>query len=239
MKGKFVCVLVCMLMIAITVFPVEGITEEKTICSTAEIPKCPILNIIGRTYIYLDTIPIKLENVGTGTAENISWEAEVDNLIGSLSLSDESGNIPSLVPGNSTNINLGISGFGIGTILVSCSYTIGDEGACGEVFEVKNEWADIGLSSLHILLSMFPKKEWEDIENVIYVDESDDIYVEFHHEDILNCHNVRVITTDKSDENVEFLAACKFTEGNAKLYECHMTQNITDATWQVELVSGK
>jgi hypothetical protein len=55
-------------------------------------------------------------------------------------------------------------------------------------------------------------------------------------------HNVRVLLSLPSlSEEIEFLAACKFTDGRAILHECWITKWLVmggEAHWQVELVDG-
>ena len=56
-------------------------------------------------------------------------------------------------------------------------------------------------------------------------------------------HNVRVVSNVKSDSShAEFLAACKFTNGNATLNECWITKDLIESEeyrWELETIVGK
>ncbi|KYK24738.1 hypothetical protein AYK25_01540 [Thermoplasmatales archaeon SM1-50] len=88
-----------------------------------------------------------------------------------------------------------------------------------------------------------PVKEWVVIENYSYFyNRSDAIGVELYYESINNMHNVRVVLGRPSFvQEVEFLAACKFTDGVGILYEYGITEDLVmggDAHWEVKLVDG-
>ena len=148
-------------------------------------------------------------------------------------------------PGSDYGEKVKLSGLGITTIRFNCIYTMSDLCGCDVEFEVKQEWVDIGIFSLHLILPGFqPDKEWVDIENYSYYNETDGAAgIEFYVEGINQKHNVRVVLgLGSKTDDVEFLAACKFYDGVAVLEECWITRDIVeggDAHWELETLDGE
>ena len=187
-------------------------------------------------------ISIVLKNFGNGTANNISWEM---NASGGLFFYPRStrGTIDALSPGQNETIYIRpMLGLGTATITFLCTYKIVNLSYDVD-FVVKQEWRNRAL----FFLVSFPEriqpiKEWMVIENYSYFNESENPGIEFQYKGICNMHNVRVVLDLPSfSQEIEFLAACKFTNGSAILYECWVTKWLVqggDAHWEVELVDG-
>jgi hypothetical protein len=246
---KVVGIFICMLLICL-VLPVKGTFYENNITTTSDIDSVPIINLMNPPMINLQNIPFLIENNGDGTANNITWEM---NIIEGTSILEgklfnpksATGTIPFLDPDGESTVNIKISGLGIATIELTCSYSIDNISGCNTEFEVKQEWKDIGLFYVNLFLPSYqPDKEWVTVDNYSYFNDTDnDIGVELYHEDLLQKHNVRVVEGSKTNsEEVLFSASCKFINGTGVLHECWITEDIVtggDAHWEVELVDGE
>ncbi len=241
MKKKLVGIFVCMLLIA-TILPVTGTHDGKTISPTRRIEQVPIVNfklIKGGLF----GITVLLLNSGEGTADNIYWEM---NASGGLFFYPKSknGEIEVLGPGEGKEIKIFILlGLGITTINFYCKYKIVNL-SCDTDFEVKEEWRDQPLLFWHSFPETIqPDKEWMTIDEYWYFDKKGAPGVELYYEGINNMHNVRVVLGSHSFyQEIEFLAACKFTDGVGILEECWITEEIVTtglAHWEVELVDGE
>ena len=246
MKYKILGILICTLLIAATVLPVAGQLDEKNNTSTRGIELVPVVDFIDPPLINLGGIPLALRNTGEGSADDITWKMEIieeGGLFGGklFNPKEEEGTFPSLPPDEYDDTKITLTGFGITTIYCSCTYTMPDITGCEVEFEVKQEWRDLGLMSVHLFFpSMQPDKDWIVIDDFTYFEDTKAEGVEFHVEGIRQMHNVRVNTgaSSKSDD-VVFLAACKFINGTARLEECWITKDIVeyeDAYWELELV---
>ena len=234
MKKKIVGIFVCTLLI-VTILPVTGTHDEKTISITREIEFIPILDFVEIDGSLLG-ISVVLANLGEGTADNIYWEM---NASGGLFFYPKSknGTIDALYSDQSETIKIWpVLGLGITTITFYCKYKIVNL-SYDVYFEVKQEWRNLALLFLH----SFPEtiqltKEWIEIDNYAYFD----IGVELLKAGINNMHNVRVVLDDSLEP--EFLAACKFTDGIGFLNEYGITKELVTsgyAHWEVELVDGE
>ena len=247
MKKKIVGILVCTLLIT-TALPAIGTINEKTITSTEGIESVPVIDFRNPRIFQLGKITIDLVNYKGGNATDIEWEMKITE--GEffwqgkyLSPKDKNGTIPDLGPEGKEPIIIDMSGFGITTIVLNCKYKIEDLPECDVEFEVKQEWRIIGLMSLFIFPPNSPQKKWPEIEEFSYVEDADYQAGEFYVEGINNMHNVRVVSNVKSDSShAEFLAACKFTNGNATLEECWLTKDLVErekCRWELETIVGK
>ena len=243
MNKKIIGILICFILTVSTIIPVAVGLDEKNNTKTETIDPVPLLYFKQPPIINIGNIPLTLENKGTGTAENITYELKV--IDGPLfSPKDIEGSHPSLGPGEKLSVNLKITGLGFATILFNCRYTIAGIPGCGVEFQIQEEWRDLGLLFLHLFLpSMQPKKEWVQVEDYIYHNETDQESVELYLWDILQRHNVRVSEGSKSDSRgVLFKACCKFVDGIGVLEECGITRSVVEggeAVWEVELVNGE
>ena len=247
MKKKIVGILVCTLLIT-TALPAIGTLNEKTMTSTGGIESVPVIYFRDPSIFHFRNISVDLVNSGEGTAEDITWEMKI--IEGEqfwqgrfLSPKEKNGTFPYLGPDSKEEISIDMSGFGITTIYFNCKYKIEDLPECDVEFEVKQEWRVIGIMSLFIFPPNSPQKEWPEIVDFWYVDETDDKAVQFYHEGINNMHNVRVVlNVDSDSSDAEFLAACKFTNGNATLEECWLTKDLVESEkcrWELETIVGK
>ena len=247
-KKKLLGIIVCTLLTT-TALPAIGTLNEKTTTSIVGIESIPIIDFRNPPIINFRTIPLVLLNYGEGTAEDIIWEMEIIEGEGLfqgklLNPKKENGSHPLIGPYGDFATDINLRGLGITTINFIVSYTMEDVPGCNQVFQVKQEWRDIGVLSLHLFPEIIqPSKEWVDISNVSYYEDTDDLGVWFYHSGLLNMHNVRVVPNSNSAYSDElFLAACKFTNGTATLKECWLTKDIVeggDAHWEVETVDGE
>lgn len=244
MKIKILSICICMLMIS-TLFTATGTQNQTTTSAPQKIDSVPVLEIVDIDG-GLFRIRALLANSGEGTAENILWDMTVDGGIFYYPTT-ASGEIDFLGPGEDAVLEvLPMIGIGVATITFHCTYNILNL-SCGVDFEVKQEWRlqPFFLIFLNFPESIQPAKLWTEIppDDVHYFNETDIMGVEFWVEGITNMHNVRVVS-DKStkSDGVEFLAACKFTNGNATLYECGLTYDIViygGAHWEIETLDGE
>jgi hypothetical protein len=226
---------------------VIGEFGKNNISITGNIENVPVLNLHDPRIFNLQNISFDLVNTGEGTANNITWEMNIiegDGLFyGELfSPKEDSGTIPSLGPDDDYPIYIELSGLGITTIYIDCKYTMGDISGCSQEFEVKQEWVVLGIFYINLFLpSMQPDKEWVDIENYSYFNDTKSDGVELIHGDLLQKHNTRVVEGSKSGETL-FLATCKFINGTGTLRECGITEDVVtseEAHWEVELLDGE
>jgi hypothetical protein len=239
MKKKSVVLFMCMLVIA-TIVPATGTHDEKTISSTRGIDFVPVLNLTGIQGGFLG-VSVVVKNFGVGIAENIRWEMAAS---GGLLFFPKSrtGTIDMLYPGDAVPIKVWPAlGLGKTTITFYCIYRIVNLSYDVD-FEVKQEWRDQTFIFWHSFDTTQPTKEWRVIYNFSYFEKTGTPGVQFQYGGIDNMHNVRVVLGLPScSQEVQFLAACKFTNGSATLYECWLTRELVqggDAHWEVELVDG-
>jgi hypothetical protein len=215
----------------------------KTIVDQIVSPAVPILDLLNIKG-GIRSISVVLKNFGEGTAENIYWEMTA---IGGLFFYPEliDGTIGILYPGQEETIQIApVRGLGKATINFYCRYNIVDLPYDVD-FEVKQEWRDLVIFFLDIFSDRIqPTKDWMMVEEYSYFSNrtDDEIGVELNYEGICNMHNVRVTYESQVfNQGIEFLAACKFTDGKAFLYECWLTKELVmsgDGHWEVELVDG-
>jgi len=247
-KAKLISILGMMLLIATAVFPVSEGIDKINDSSTGGIELVPLLCFNDPRILSLGYIPFILENRGNGAAYDITYEMRVierGGLFGGELFSPKEivRTYPYLGPGEIIEENLEITGIGITTIYFACRYKIEYMYGCDIEFEIKQELTDLGLLSLHLFLpSMQPKKEWMEVDDYWYYNESDQGGVELYFEDICQKHNVRVSMGSGSwAKEVLFKASCKFYDGIGILEECGITREIVEsgeAYWEVELVDG-
>jgi len=241
MRKKILVIFACMLLIA-TVLPVTGTYDGKTVSPTEEIELVPVLDLTLIKGGFFGIL-VLLSNFGDGTADNIFWEM---NVSGGLFFYPKStnGEIEELNPDQNEIIKIRPAlGLGIVTINLYCKYKIVNL-SCDVDIELKQEWKDQALIFLHLFPETIqPVKEWMEIENYSYFNETDTTGVELHYTGINNMHNVRVALGSYSFyQEIEFLGACKFTDGIGILEECGITEELItggDAHWEVELVDGE
>ncbi|KYK22618.1 hypothetical protein AYK25_02340 [Thermoplasmatales archaeon SM1-50] len=242
MKNKMVVFFVCMLMI-ITALPVIGTINEKTKTEVSSIDNCPVIDIFIAKFIGIGNIPLILGNYGEGTAIDIEWEMKI--LSGPLfSPKNASGSIDELEGGDYEIIRVPSLGLGFAAFEFYCNYSI--QNITGSFIVVKQEYRDFALGFLHMFFIFIqPEKEWHviDTDDVHYFNETDQDGCHIFVEGINNMHNVRVMEgADDRSEDALFLAATKFTNGNATLYEYGLTRDIVeggDAHWEIELVNDE
>jgi len=215
----------------------------KTIVDRIASPDVPILDLIN-VKGGIRSISVVLMNFGEGIAENIYWEMTA---IGGLFFYPKlrNGAIEILHPGQEETIQIApVRGLGKATINFYCRYKI--VGLPYDVdFEVKQEWRDLVIFFLDLFFDRIqPIKDWMMVEDYSYfTNRTDEVSgVELNYSGINNMHNVRVVVDQPSFAGeIEFLAACKFTDGKAVLYECWLTKELVmseTAHWEVELVDG-
>jgi hypothetical protein len=200
----------------------------------------PILDLVGIKGGLMG-ISVGLTNLGAGTAANIAWEMNTSG--GLIYPRLRTGTIDILGPGQSETIHVHpVLGFGTAIMTFVCTYQIVNL-SYDQDFYVKQEWND----RTFFIVDAFPDriqptKEWMEVENFTYFNRSGNPGVEFQYGGICNMHNVRVVVTNPSlSDQIEFLAACKFTNGHATLHECWLTKAMLtggDTHWEVELVDG-
>ncbi len=239
MKKKIVGIFICMLVIA-TILPATGAHNEKTLASTGGIELVPVLDF-ERIAGGLFGISVLLVNSGEGTAENISWQM---NASGGLFFYPKSisGIITVLGPDEEEKIKI-MPAFGLGntTLTFYCRYKMAEITSCDVDIEVKQEWQDRSFFIFHSFpASKQLNKSWVDTDFSYINNRTYTGGVEFNYAGINNMHNVRVVLgLPLFSRGVEFLGACKFTNGTGILYECWVTEEIVmhgDAHWEVELV---
>jgi len=241
MRKKILGIFICMLLI-VTVFPATGKYDVKTIFPTNRIESIPVLDLILIKGGFF-SISILLVNFGEGTAENIYWEM---NVSGGLFFYPKSrnGDIDVLSPGEDQIIKIRPAlGFGVTTINFYLKYKIANL-SCGVDIELIQEWKDQAFLFMHLFPETIqPVKDWLVIEDYSYFNETDTTGVELYHTGINNMHNVRVaLGSDSFYQEIEFLGACKFTDGIGILEECGITEELVtggDAHWEIELVDGE
>ena len=205
---------------------------------------------IHTIYAYLDLIHVKggllgisvvVKNFASEMVNNISWEMSASG--GLFYPRTKNGTIDPLSPGQNETIHIRpMLGLGTATITFFCKYRIANF-TYDVDFIVKQEWHNRALFFLFSFPERIqPTKQWMTIENYSYINTSDFSGVEFHYLQKTNMHNVRVVVNSPSfAQQIEFLAACKFTNGTAILNECWITKELIqggDAHWEVELVDG-
>jgi len=235
-------------MITTAVFPVSEGLYKINDSSTRGIESVPILCFKDPLILSLGYIPLILENRGNGGAYDITYEMKIierGGLFGGELFSPKEivRTYPYLGPGEFLEENLEITGLGITTIYFGCRYKIEGMYGCDVEFEIKQEWTDLGLLSLHLFLpGLQPKKEWIEIEEYWYFNETDQEGVQLFFGDIRQKHNVRVsVGSGCCAKEVLFKASCKFYDGIGILEECGITREIVEsgeAYWEVELVDG-
>ncbi len=220
-----------------------GSGDGKVYCfgSTTAQQNLPILDLINIKG-GLGSLSVELTNRGNGTAENISWVMNATANLFSPKL--KNGTIGTLGPGENATIQIRpVHGLGKASVTFVCTYRIMNL-SYNVDFKVKQEWRDRALFFLDFFPQRIqPTKEWVTIENYSYVNGSRGPGVEFIYDGIIcNMHNVRVILTSRLfADQIEFLAACKFTNGHAFLNECWITKDMVmggNAQWELELVDG-
>ena len=242
MKNKLVIIFVCTLMI-ITAIPAIGTINEKTKTEVSSIDNCPVLDFFIPKFMSIGNIPVILGNYGEGTAIDIEWEMKI--LSGPLfSPQNASGSIDELEEGGYEIIRVPSLGLGFAAFEFYCNYSI--QNITGSFIVVKQEYRDFALIIFHMFFIFIqPEKEWHEIDtdDVHYFNASDQDGCEFFVAGINNMHNVRVLEgADDGSEDALFLAACKFTNGTATLYEYGLTRDIVeggDAHWEIELVDDE
>jgi hypothetical protein len=247
-------------------FAVDGVADDFFGCSVSLSANVALIGAAldddngfnsGSAYVFtkvvvpvLDLIHIKggllgisvvLKNFGNGIADNISWEMSASG--GLFYPRTKNGTIDPLSPGQNETIHIRpMLGLGTATITFFCKYRIVNF-TYDVDFIVKQEWHNRALFFLFSFPERIqPTKQWMTIENYSYINTSDFSGVEFHYLQKTNMHNVRVVVNSPSfAQQIEFLAACKFTNGTAILNECWITKELIqggDAHWEVELVDG-
>ena len=241
MNKKIIGIFSCMLLILATSLPVSGTINEKTGAKTEGIELVPVLDFkeIKGGFLRMSVI---IENSGEGPAYNVYWEMRINGGLFFYS-KIKNGEIPIILPGEQIELKISPAlGLGIITIEFYCTYLL-ESMYCETEIEIKQEWRNRAL----LLLNTFPEdiqpeKEWMEIEEYFYY-ESDTQEVMLTFQDILNMHNVRVVSSTVSqNDTVDFRAACKFQDGIGYLNECWITREIIEsgiAHWEVELVDGE
>lgn len=209
------------------------------------IPPVPVLNI---TNIIAGTgkLTAELKNNGDVTAKDIVWETYVINVGGGLLRKFiqgylffpkiGEGTIPSLGPGNTTEFNINMLGFGFTTVSFNLKYTIQN---------LRNGDVDVEVFQEENILGLFvfldnelipqPDRTWVKINDPYYTGTDT---VELPHE-ILQLHQVRV--HDAGSTEILFQSSCSFNGTTGILQEGHITKDIVmsgNAYWEVELVGG-
>jgi hypothetical protein len=241
MKKKLVVVLMSML-ITVTALPAFGTINEKELTETSMIEDIPIIDFYNNILWSYNPMIIYLENYGTGTAEDIEWEI---NITGGYFFSPHewNGSFDALGEYNH-KIYLNTTGLGFGNMNLYCKYKMQNVSGCDVYIEKKEEYRILSIFFIHIFIRFLqPKKDWITIDDVNYFNDTDQDGCHFFVEGINNMHNVRVMEgADDGSEEALFLAACKFTNGNATLYECGVTRSIVEseeAHWEIELVNDE
>jgi hypothetical protein len=241
MKKKIIIIFVMMLLIS-TVLQVTGTHDEKTIAPTGGIAGVPVLDLKSITG-GLFSITVLLENSGDGTAENIQWEM---NASGGIFFypTYASGEFDLLEPYESEKIKI-FPAFGLGKVSLNfyCNYEIVNLSCDVDIIQ---EWRDQAILFLHSFPeNIQPDKEWVNIQDYSYFDTkgTQNAGVDLYYENLCNMHKVRVTPSESNSfQELEYLGACKFTNGKGVLEECWITKDLVtseEAHWEVELVDGE
>jgi hypothetical protein len=227
----------------ITALPAIGTINEKTKTEVSSIENVPVIDLFIAKWFGFGNIPIILGNYGEGTAIDIEWEMNI--ISGPLyAPKSASGSIDELEGGDYEIIRIPCLGLGFAAIEFYINYSI--QNITESLIVVKQDFRDIAFGFVHMFfIFLQPEKEWHEIDtdDVHYFNDTDQDGCHFFVEGINNMHNVRVMEgADDGSEEALFLAACKFTNGNATLYEYGLTREIVEeegAHWEIELVDDE